>query len=249
MKHLVIIACLLFYFGASAQSITMHIGNAQLSGSQIIYDVSVEDFTEIVAMQYSISYDSNVLSLASIDAIVIPTMTSANFDASPGSIVNVWFESSLNGVTLADNSVIYKLVFDVLTAGDGKVCFSLEPREPEALQGEETLLDIYVTDDCHDTPFLFHDAMTAVVDLFALSGITVNNIAKAGEITINVQESRLLNFSLTDMQGKVIATFPERIYNPGQQILKSESSVTLGIYLLVLKNLNQISSTRVLFIE
>src|SRR5688572_30069151 len=186
MKQFVIIACLILSFGASAQSITMRIGDPQLAGGQITYELSVQDFTDIVAFQYSISYDSNVISLVSINDIIIPSMNITNFDTSAGSIVNVWFDNSLDGVTLPDNSILYRMVFEIKTGGAGMVCFSQEPREPEALQGEETLLDIYVIDDCHDTPFLFHDAMTSVVDVYALAGVTVDNISRNGDIAINV---------------------------------------------------------------
>lgn len=249
MKHFVIIACLLLSFGASAQSITMHLGDAQLSGTQVTYSLTVEDFTDIVALQYSISYDSNVYSLVSIEDLIIPSMNITNFDTTPGSIVNVWFEPSLNGVTLPDHSILYKLVFEIKTFGAGLVCFSQEPREPEVLQGEETLLDVYVTDDCHDTPFLFHDAMTSVVDVYALAGVTVDNISRSGEIGINVKDSKSLDFVLTDMQGKIVTSFPEKIYNAGQHMLKPGVSINPGVYLLVLQHQNQLSSSRIVFIE
>ena len=249
MKQFVILACLLISFGVSAQSLTMHLGNAQVTGSQVTYDLSVEDFTEIVAMQYSISYDSNVLSLVSIEDFIIPTMSFVNFDTTPGTIVSVWFESSLNGVTLVDNSVLYRLVFDIKSSGNGQVCFSQEPREPEILQGDETLLDLYVTDDCHDTPFLFHDEMTFVIDLFALAGVAVSNTAQSGGISINVQGSKKLDFILTDIQGKAVASFPEKIYNAGHHVLQPASAITPGVYFLVIQHQNKISSTRILFVD
>lgn len=69
---------------------------------------------------------------------------------SPNYICNKWLDASLETVSLPDNTVLYRVVFDMIQGMDGDVCFSQEPFESEFLMGEsQELTSFYIIDDCY----------------------------------------------------------------------------------------------------
>ncbi|HQW11749.1 MAG TPA: gliding motility-associated C-terminal domain-containing protein [Saprospiraceae bacterium] len=97
------------------------------TGSEITMDVSVQDFSEIISMGFSMDWDPTCLELVSPSPIVIPTpnlvtglSSGSFFSPQNGCMVVFWTDAALNGVTVPDATVIYSVKFKVL--GTGGVC-------------------------------------------------------------------------------------------------------------------------------
>ncbi|MGK0363296.1 MAG: gliding motility-associated-like protein [Saprospiraceae bacterium] len=93
--------------------------NVPTAGSQCI-DITANNFDEIVTMQTTIDYDETILTFTGFQNF------NPNLPDLMGSVVNngmavvmSWFDPTTNGISLADNSLLFQICFDVIgTAGD-----------------------------------------------------------------------------------------------------------------------------------
>lgn len=93
------------------------------SGTAVV-EITVENFDDIVSLQFATSWNSNVLQFDSIlhdfvlDGMVAKTGLEDNFGPNPVSDVLrfSWFQPSTEGQSLADDSAIFKIAFNVVGA-------------------------------------------------------------------------------------------------------------------------------------
>src|SRR5688500_16802169 len=97
MKSIIFTLLLLVPFFLHGQPVLVEITNPQVSGNQVTYDVTVDNFNEIVAYQFEIVYDPTILGFASIENINVPDLSTEDgfYTNNPGSIVNAWIEPAL----------------------------------------------------------------------------------------------------------------------------------------------------------
>ena len=81
-----------------------------LLGSSICLDVEVQGFTDIISMQYSINFDSQVLAFDSYQNFNLPGLDPIDFgQPSPGALTVSWIiDDLINGQTVADFTSIYQ---------------------------------------------------------------------------------------------------------------------------------------------
>jgi gliding motility-associated-like protein len=114
--------------------------NAQ-QGSQVCLNVSTQEFTDILGMQFSINYDPSILQFVSVGSFNLPGLDQNLFglppNTPPGTITLSWFDNSLNGVTLPDGSVIFNICFNVIGNTTTTVSFSNTPTAIEITDADE----------------------------------------------------------------------------------------------------------------
>jgi len=95
-------------------SITMSLGSATANcGDQACINVTTQDFNNVLTFQYVIAWDAALLGTADVGQFGIGDLRANNFNnTTPGSIRVGWDDTSLNGVSLPDNSVLFQLCFD-----------------------------------------------------------------------------------------------------------------------------------------
>lgn len=109
---------------------------AASAGGTVCLGVSVEDFTNIVSYQYTLVYDPAVLSFVNATNINLPNFTGASYSGGAGFITFSWNSNDIfNGTTVADNTVIYQLCFNVI-GGDGT-------SSPIQINGSVTPIEVY----------------------------------------------------------------------------------------------------------
>ncbi|MEM1217459.1 MAG: gliding motility-associated C-terminal domain-containing protein [Bacteroidota bacterium] len=103
-------------FGACSSISLAFPDETVLPGSSICIPMTVDNFTDIVSMQFVISYDPAVVSWTGVTSINanVPDFTSNNLNDTGGEIILSWFDFSFNGVTLANGSTFFELCFDVI---------------------------------------------------------------------------------------------------------------------------------------
>ena len=87
---------------------------ALASGDTRCFDVKVADFQNILAMQYTLRWDKNVLEFIGVQEFGLPFMGNDKFGlslAAEGKLTAIWIEEALKGMTLPDNSSIYQICF------------------------------------------------------------------------------------------------------------------------------------------
>jgi hypothetical protein len=96
-------------------------------------EVSVSDFQDVVSIQFSLRYDSTVLKVLSVGDFGLPYMGSTNIAVAPllaeGIIAFSWYDESLSGQNLSDNTVIFSVTLKVIgdPGTETNLLFSNEP--------------------------------------------------------------------------------------------------------------------------
>ena len=88
-------------------------------GQDVLVEVQVESFTEIVSAQFSIHWDPAVLQYSSVEDFILPTSMTTEFhfgatDVESGTLTFAWFDESLMGITQDDETVIFQVKFEVV---------------------------------------------------------------------------------------------------------------------------------------
>lgn len=102
----------LFAFNAKAQP-SFCVGTTSGSTSVTI-NVTVENFNDIVAFQFPLKYDANVLQFDTLEGIGVPTIAFADHP-SVGEIRVSWFDPGGFGQTLANQATAFSVTFNVLS--------------------------------------------------------------------------------------------------------------------------------------
>lgn len=227
-----IIACLCFAsVSTNAQELLFRITNPQVSGNEVTYDVVVDNFTDMVAIQYGIAYDTQVLTFVAVQNIAIISMSNGNFYNEPGSIVNVWVDFNVAGVSLPNGTVLYQIVFEMVNDTFGTVCFSDEVIDYEFATTTGVLNSFSIIDDCYPEPHQIIIHPSSVENFARDYGIQLNTVVRDHKISLSFAEERKIGFTLLDISGKWIQVFPERVYAPGHHQLEFRQ-VPPGLYIL-----------------
>jgi hypothetical protein len=84
-----------------------------ITGQQAIVHVRVRNFNMLTTGQGTILYDSAVISFADAEQFGVSSLNVGSFSSTPGIINFSWNDPTLNGITLADNTVFFALRFNI----------------------------------------------------------------------------------------------------------------------------------------
>ncbi|RMG82134.1 MAG: hypothetical protein D6714_11845, partial [Bacteroidetes bacterium] len=121
--------------------------HAPAEGEVFCMDISVNGFTNIVSMQYSMSFDPTKLEFQSVEIPgVLNGLAASNFgtsNAANGTLTLSWLDPDVSGITLTDGTVIYQLCFKVLgSCGDvTNLEFTNSPTTIEVTDGNGNLVN------------------------------------------------------------------------------------------------------------
>ncbi|MCB0705625.1 MAG: gliding motility-associated C-terminal domain-containing protein [Saprospiraceae bacterium] len=102
---------------ASCNALTVIIPTmAALPGTNFCLEITAENFTSIVSLQFTIQFDDTILDLTSIQGFNpgMPSFNNGNFNVIGNNIIMSYFDPNLSGITLPDGSVLFELCFDVI---------------------------------------------------------------------------------------------------------------------------------------
>ncbi len=116
-------------------------------GGTVAVNVKVEDFSNIVGMQFSVNWDPNVLQYSNLTNFTnaIRDFDEASFNTDPkfieqGQMVCSWFDMSADPNTVPNGTIIFTIEFNIV-GGSGSsttVSISDEPRSIEIIDANET---------------------------------------------------------------------------------------------------------------
>jgi hypothetical protein len=141
-------------------------------GDTICLDVTVNDFDEVLSMQYSFAWDPSLLELIEITNFNLPGLSILNFNTLPaswsmGQSALSWYDAALAGVSLPDETTLYSMCFKVLghdTNGLAPVEFTATSTPVEIINA--TLLNA--------SPYgLIHGGIQAGNDVFQIDSICI----------------------------------------------------------------------------
>ncbi len=135
MKKIASLFFLLSSLVLPAQTTQFTLGDVSVaSGATVEIEVKVEDFTSILSFQFSIVWNPIEFGFVSVEAYNLPEFNQGSFSlasTAEGVITCLWWDSSLSGVTLSDETGIFKIRLKAacLGAGLAAIQFSEEPTE------------------------------------------------------------------------------------------------------------------------
>lgn len=89
------------------------------SGDDFCVQVTVNEFIDIVSMQYTMEWDETLFQYTGVQAFGLPDLSAASFGStmtSNGVLTMSWFDNTTLGVTLDDGDVIYEVCFTAIGA-------------------------------------------------------------------------------------------------------------------------------------
>ncbi len=134
-------------------------------GDIVCVPMSVSNFTDILSVQFSLSYDPSVVQFLYAQNFNpnMPWLSDANFNDTGDGIAFSWNDLSLNGVTLPDGSVAFELCFQAVgMEGEASpVNFTDQPTPPEVTDISGNVLNFNSQDG---VIFLSNSVLGLVVD-------------------------------------------------------------------------------------
>ena len=146
------------------------------NGDQICLEVSVENFVEILAMQYSINFDPTILEFESVSGFNLVGLGAGNFGttlANNGMLNFSWdaISSGNTNVTLPDGTIIYEICFNVIGGGGSStdVSFTSNPTPIEVING--STMNIGLIDQGGVVSVDESDPNTLIIDISETEGV------------------------------------------------------------------------------
>ena len=130
--------------GNSATTLTFAASQATANcGDQVCVDVNASGFSNVLAFQYSMNWDANLLGGATVQNFGISNMDASQFNATTPGILRVGYDDAgLTGINLADNSLLFQVCFDLANdaMGSTAIVFSDNPIAIEAIDVQGNIL-------------------------------------------------------------------------------------------------------------
>ena len=105
----------------AGDTFTLVVDNAAAtSGGTVCVQVTTKNFTNIIGLQYDLSYDQSLLDFTEFTDLNAELSLLQYNEVNPGIIRVSWTSGLLQGVTLADGSLVYNMCFSV-TGGNGTI--------------------------------------------------------------------------------------------------------------------------------
>ncbi|MBX2927118.1 MAG: hypothetical protein KF852_04725 [Saprospiraceae bacterium] len=126
-------------------SITFTIASASnvMNGQQVCLNVTAQNFTNIMGMQFSMNYNPAMLQYVSVSNFNLQGLTANSFGVpgsggtNPGTITLSWTDPDLGGETLANGATVFQLCFTALTgSGSTTVTFGNTPTAIEFINSQ-----------------------------------------------------------------------------------------------------------------
>ncbi len=127
-------------------ALTMRIGAAAAAaGTEVCLPVTVEGFTNLIGLQYTIRWDTMQLAFTAVRNYNLSGLTEGNFGrnfAARGYLSSSWIDDRLSGVTLPAGTRIYDLCFRAVgrPGTEAEVHFTNGPTVFEVIDRDENLL-------------------------------------------------------------------------------------------------------------
>jgi len=120
------------------------------SGTNICVDVSVQNFNNILSMQYSMHFNPAIMTFSGVQGLNLPGLVASNIgsnNAASGDLTFSWLDPNVTGVTVPNNTVIYQVCFDVIGTSGQVSAFSFDgtPTTIEVIDGNSDPVNMVPT--------------------------------------------------------------------------------------------------------
>ena len=181
-------------------SITAH------PNDEIIIPISVKDFQNVSGYQFTFQWDANLLQYEGVDNGSLEPNVGTNF-VSEGKLTMLWVTDNLQGITLADGSVVFGLKFKIIGTSGNNAAIEINSAYTNSIAYNSSLEELDVLTD---------NGVVEISDI--ISGIEDNSskihfncnpnpFSDNTEITFLLPGTEKVDITIYDMIGKVIQTY------------------------------------------
>ena len=192
------------------------------NGAEISIPIKVQNFKNIVSVQFSLQWDSSVIQYLGFEEAGLEQLAVGDVKASQGLLRISWFDVKGNGVDLSNESAMVFLKFLVIgQEGDStNIAITDQPLDIQIFQGGG---DVFVPVDLH-----LNDGSVKVVDALSFS-------ASLGQINCFGENSGSINIGFTSNDSlNIIWTGPNGFSSNQREL----TNLQAGDYQLLLQDAN-----------
>lgn len=217
------------------------------SGTVITVPVRVSNFDSIVAAQFVVQWDPEVLSFVKVILYNLPGMDYLDFgltEAQDSGIIRFAWEApsgSFNsGVTVADQTAIYRIQFNVIgqiSAGSALTIAEIPPTDFEVIKVGHPALTIDSCEIVNGYVAVGYTVATAEPEKNTLPvRIAPNPFSDATRVVFDLKSDEIVHFRLTDAAGRLVEE-KKMSLPPGQHGMEivSDQLQENGIYYLIIR--------------
>ncbi len=185
-------------------------------GETIDVDISVEGFSYIVAAQFTIQWDPNVVKFVETTNFNLPLLSAASFgttQAEDGKLFFLWIDNSVSGINLADNDSMFTIRFELIgeKGESSPLEFVQEPTSVvfgmlDTASADYQVINLDVT---AENGSIMIDDLTAISqslenEQFVLFQNEPNPFNKVTQIPFKLKNADYITLKITDLAGKEI---------------------------------------------
>ncbi|NRA50334.1 MAG: hypothetical protein HRU12_14475, partial [Phaeodactylibacter sp.] len=131
--------------GPPSDDLTISVGNASANqGETVCVPVTVDNFTDLIGMSFTISYDESLLTFTNVQDLTgaLPGFSQAGNIGTPGpgQVTVNWFENSLTPTSLPDGTILFLVCFEALGGGSAAVNITSEVAAIEFSDANENVI-------------------------------------------------------------------------------------------------------------
>ncbi len=219
-------------------------------GDRVEVSIKVENFTDVLAWQFTFEWDSLVLEFVEFGEMNLADLSVDDFGPKnmTSFIISAWLENGLNTATVPDDHVVFSMFFDVIgePTETSMLSFtgSVQPNvifigglQTDLLTKEGTFTVMESTNAAQDVP--------EGLDL----SVNPNPFFNTTQIKFNLEESYSdFNLSIYSLDGREV--FQQTYdFSAGEQTINIEANMlpTTGMYLLNMTSENLHTTHKLLF--
>jgi hypothetical protein len=215
-------------------------------GSVLFTDIKVSNFKKIVGLQFSLSWDPEVIEYKGLTAFGIELNTAINFgtqEVSDGFLIFSWYDGTLNGISLPDETILFKIEYEVI----GDALSSTELRFVDQPAPREIVDTSYKA-----VPGTFQHGSIAVLGVSSLGMVSSinrtlkiypNPMVEYTGIEFDIETDKHIIIDLIDQQGRVVSRQKNRLNAGKQNIALTRADVPInGMYRVVVSGENFFST-------
>jgi len=207
---------------------------AEVTSTERIYNFTTFNMMGIIGWQFQMDFDGTKMKFKEIRNTVNTTQNSSNFyEPTPGNLRSVWLDYDLQADPIPDSVVLFQMVFEILDPEESSLCFRTSQEYFEFILDVNfglTLAEFLISDDCYEGFSIFLGSTATenpeVSEVLPIKDVFLSSTGTLSFTSLDVQE---LQFSLLDVNGKLITTINRRTYSVGRNTVQCNSLVP-GMY-------------------
>lgn len=172
-------------------------------------DIQVQNWTDVAGAQWSMHWNAGVLNFKEITNFSLPGSAEGSFGTPPVTDANTltfsWFDESVQGVTLNDNSVLFTVVFDVVGSGGDITTFEFDGMPTAIELVNPSLVELGVSFEPGDVTVDMSSSISTIHTAdFALYSNSPNPFKTTTNIVFDLHKKSETSLSVYSTTGKLL---------------------------------------------